>query len=116
MRSRTLKQAVRGQLGTISQRLELRRRDLRVDATAQTAVSGGDDAFTTYELGEALNPLGDQLRVFHHVGRVRHPPGTSTFPSGRTVSCQMFHSCSWRTLPASKEYDPALMPSTRSTM
>src|SRR5699024_3717238 len=43
-------------------------------------------------------------------------PGTSTRSSGTSTSFHTVHSCSWRTLPASKESEPTFASSTTGRM
>src|ERR1700733_4450575 len=59
-----------GQRGPLCQRLEFGPVDLRMNATAQTAVGRGDDPLPSDEIREPQNALGNKLRVLDNVGRM----------------------------------------------
>src|SRR5687767_335896 len=67
-------------LGALDQRVELRPDDAlwhveRAHRTRKAAVDAGDDVFATDDAGEALDAVGDQLRVLHGGVRLRHDTG-----------------------------------------
>jgi hypothetical protein len=64
-----------GEGGALRQRFELRPGDLRVDAPAETAVRRCYDAFPADEVGEAQDPLGDELRVLDDISGVADDAG-----------------------------------------
>src|SRR5205823_11504253 len=61
--------------GAVGKRFELRPRDLRMRAAAEAAVAAGDDVFLADALGEALDPLRDNLGMLDDVGRMRDDAG-----------------------------------------
>src|SRR5436190_16752041 len=59
-----------GERGALGEGFELGPGDLRVDPTAETAIGRGDDALAADDVGEAQDPVGNQLGVLDDVGGV----------------------------------------------
>src|SRR5262252_1242890 len=56
-----------GAPGALDEGLELRPRDLRMDAAAETAIGRRNDPLPPDELCKAHDPIGDELGVFDYV-------------------------------------------------
>ena len=76
-------QALGRQACTLTERLELRGCNLRVDTSAQAAVGGGNNVFAAHQVREALDAVGNQLRVLHDVGGVGDDAGDQDLALGR---------------------------------
>src|SRR6185312_11558508 len=63
------------QLCALAQRLELGPGDLRMDAAAQAAIRAGDDALAPDRLRIGDDPVGDQLGMLDHIGRMTDDAG-----------------------------------------
>src|SRR5699024_8472711 len=67
------------------QRLQLRDRDLRVDASAQAAVGRGHDVVGSDQLREALDAIGHELRVLDDVRGMGDDAGDDVFALGQLL-------------------------------
>jgi hypothetical protein len=74
-----------------------------VDRAAEAAFRAGTDVFAADDRRVAQDTVGNERWVFDKVGGMLRTPGISILPAGSFGCCQMRHSCSCRTLPASKE-------------
>src|ERR1700730_10533210 len=63
-------QLTAGQSCPLRQRFELGPSDLRMHSAAEAAIGGGDDPLPADEVGEAGNPLADELEMLDHIGGV----------------------------------------------
>src|SRR5262249_37479149 len=54
----------------VGKRLQLRPRNLRMDAESQAAIGAGNDVLTTNEAREAHDAVGDELGMLDDIGRV----------------------------------------------
>src|SRR5262245_33934039 len=60
---------------SLRESFELSPGDLRMDAAAEAAVGGRDHALLADQVGEAHDPLGDELGMLDHVGSMAHDAG-----------------------------------------
>src|SRR5579863_8816157 len=61
--------------GTLGQRDELCPCQLRVDASAETAIRASNDVFAAHDLCKADNSIGDKFGMLDQVGRVADDTG-----------------------------------------
>src|SRR6516162_8338069 len=72
-----------GQFGALGEGVQLRPRDLRVDAAAEAAVGGGDDIVPADRFGVPGNAVGDELGVLDDVGGVADHAGQDDLARGQ---------------------------------
>src|SRR4030095_8240031 len=64
-----------GDRGPVRERLQLRPRELRVDAAAEPTVGAGNDRIASDEASEAADAIGDELGMLDDVGGVADDAG-----------------------------------------
>ena len=94
----------------LRERPQLRPRDLRMRAPAESAVGPGDHVLGADDRREPLDPLRDQVGCSTTSVECVTTPGTRILPAGRRTSRHTDHSCSWRAFAPSIRYACALTP------